>query len=127
MVKGIEHTAIASPDPHKLARWYVEHLEFVVNYQSAGSKTTFIKASDGSMIEIIESNSAPAAAPDMKAAGLRHLAIAVTDFDAVYERLKGKGVSFLTEPAKQGGNSVVFFTDCDGNILHLLQREKPLP
>jgi glyoxylase I family protein len=127
MVKGIEHTAIASPDPHKLARWYVEHLDFVVNYQSAGSKTTFVKASDGSMIEIIEANSAPPAALDMKAAGLRHLAIAVTDFDAVYERLKGKGVSFLTEAEKKGGNSLVFFTDCDGNILHLLQREKPLP
>ena len=63
----------------------------------------------------------------MKAAGLRHLAIAVTDFDTVYERLKGKGVSFLTAPEKKGGNSLVFFTDCDGNILHLLQREKPLP
>jgi glyoxylase I family protein len=127
MVKGIEHTAIASPDPHKLARWYVEHLDFVVNYRSAGSKTTFVKASDGSMIEIIEANSAPPAAPEMKAAGLRHLAIAVTDFDAVYERLKGKGVSFLTEPEKKGGTALAFFTDCDGNILHLLQREKPLP
>ena len=127
MVKGIEHTAIASPDPHKLARWYVEHLDFVVNYQSASSKTTFVKAPDGSMIEIIESKGAPPAAPDMKAAGLRHLAIAVMDFDAVYERLKGKGVGFLTEPEKKGGNALVFFTDCDGNILHLLEREKPLP
>jgi glyoxylase I family protein len=127
MVKGIEHTAIASPDPHKLAKWYVEHLDFAVNYQASNSKTTFVKASDGSMIEIIEANSAPPAALDMKAAGLRHLAIAVTDFDAVYERLKAKGVSFLTKPEKTGGNSLVFFTDCDGNILHLLQREKPLP
>jgi glyoxylase I family protein len=127
MVKGIEHTAIASPDPHRLARWYVEHLDFIVNYQSAGSKTTFVKAPDGSMIEIVEANSAPSAALDMRAAGLRHLAIAVTDFDAVYLRLKGQGVSFLTEPEKKGGNALVFFTDCDGNILHLLQREKPLP
>jgi glyoxylase I family protein len=127
MVKGIEHTAIASADPHKLAQWYVEHLEFAINYQSASNQTTFVKASDGSMIEIIEANSAPRTAPDMRAAGLRHLAIAVTDFDAVYERLKGKGVSFLTDPEKKGGNSLVFFTDCDGNILHLLQREKPLP
>jgi glyoxylase I family protein len=105
----------------------VEHLDFVINYQSANSKTTFVKAPDGSMIEIIEANSAPLAAPDMKAAGLRHLAITVTDFDAVYKGLKGKGVSFLTEPEKKGGNALVFFTDCDGNILHLLQREKPLP
>jgi glyoxylase I family protein len=127
MVKGIEHTAIASPDPHRLAQWYVEHLDFAINYQSTGSKTVFVKAADGSMIEIIEANDAPRAAPDMRAAGLRHLAITVTDFETVCARLKNKSVSFLTEPEKKGGNQIVFFTDCDGNILHLLQREKPLP
>jgi len=25
------------------------------------------------------------------------------------------------------GNRLVFFTDCDGNFVHLIQREKPLP
>jgi glyoxylase I family protein len=127
MVKGIEHAGIASPDPQKLARWYVEHLDFVINYQAAGSKAAFLKASDGSMIEIFEANGAPRAALEMWVAGLRHLAIAVSDFDAVYQRLKGQGVSFLTEPEKKGGNSIVFFADCDGNVLHLVQREKPLP
>jgi glyoxylase I family protein len=127
MVTGIEHTAIASPDPHRLADWYVEHLNFVINYRSSNSKTVFVKAADGSMLEIIESNTADRPGLDMKAPGLRHLAIAVTDFDAVYQRLKGKAVSFLGEPEKKSGNSLVFFTDPDGNILHLLQREKPLP
>ena len=42
-------------------------------------------------------------------------------------RQRGKSVSFLTESEKKGGNALVFFTDCDGNIVHLLQREKPLP
>ena len=127
MITGIEHTAIASPDPHRLADWYVEHLDFSINYRSSNSKTVFVKAADGSMLEIIESNTADRPALDMKAPGLRHLAIIVTDFDAVYQRLKSKAVSFLGEPEKKGGNSLVFFTDADGNILHLLQREKPLP
>jgi glyoxylase I family protein len=127
MVTGIEHTAIASPDPHRLAAWYVEHLDFTINYRSSNSRTVFVKAADGSMLEIIESNTAQRPALDMKAPGLRHLAITVTDFDAVYARLKSKAVPFLTEPEKKGGNSLVFFTDPDGNILHLLQREKPLP
>ena len=26
MYKGLEHTAIASPDPLRLAQWYVDHL-----------------------------------------------------------------------------------------------------
>src|SRR5436309_1790420 len=127
MVTGIEHTAITSPDPHRLAGWYVEHLDFAINYRSPNTKTVFIKAADGSMLEIIESNAADRPALDLKAPGLRHLAITVSDFDAVYQRLKSKSVSFLAEPEKKGGNSLVFFTDLDGNILHLLQRETRLP
>jgi glyoxylase I family protein len=126
MIQGIEHTAIASPDPHKLAQWYVERLGFVVNYTSSSGKTVFVKAPDGSMIEIIESNQTPRPPLDMKNPGLRHMALTVADFDAAYARLREAGVSFLTEKAVSGGNATAFFTDCDGNILHLLRREKPL-
>jgi len=63
----------------------------------------------------------------MKDPGLRHMALTVSDFDAACARLKEAGVSFLTEKAASGGNTTVFFTDCDGNILHLLHRQTPLP
>ena len=127
MVTGIEHVAIAAPDPLRLARWYAEHLDFVINYQSAHSKTVFIKAADGSMIEIIESAPDTVPAAGMNPAGLRHLALTVADFPAVYARLMEKGVHFLTEAQTTGGNSLAFFTDPDGNVLHLLHRETPLP
>ncbi len=126
MVKGIEHTAIASPDPERLAQWYVDHLQFQINYKSSNSRTHFVKAADGSMIEIIESKGAPAAPSGMRDAGIRHMAITVTDFEAECRRLQEMGVPFLTEPETVKGNSTVFFRDCDGNILHLLHREKPL-
>ena len=61
MIQGIEHTAICSPDTHRLAAWYVEHLGFVVNYRSSRSKTVFVKAANGYMLEIMES--APGTAP----------------------------------------------------------------
>jgi glyoxylase I family protein len=127
MVTGIEHVAIASPDPLRLARWYVEHLDFLINYQSAHSKTVFIKAADGSMVEIIESAPGTAPTEGLNAAGLRHVALTVADFPAVYARLKEKGVRFLTDAQTTNGNSLAFFTDPDGNILHLLHRETPLP
>jgi len=127
MVTGIEHVAIASPDPHRLADWYVDHLDFVINYRSSNSKTVFVKAADGSMIEIIESAPGTQPAAGMQAAGLRHLALTVSDFAAVYARLKEKGVAFLTDAQTTKGNSLAFFTDPDGNILHLLHRETPLP
>jgi glyoxylase I family protein len=126
MVKGIEHTAIASPDPQRLAQWYVDYLDFVVNYRSGSSKTVFVKAANGSMIEIIEARNS-GTTTDMRDAGLRHLAIDVDDFGAAYARLNAAGVKFLTEPETKGGNTIAFFTDCDGNILHLLHREVPLP
>ena len=124
MVKGIEHTAIASADPGALADWYVNTLGFAVNYR--GSTAVFVKAPDGTMLEIIplEGNRGPNM---MRSPGLRHLALRVTEFDMVYAGLKEKGVSFLTEPSDSKGVKVVFFTDPEGNILHLLQRSQPLP
>ena len=78
------------------------------------------------MLEIIPSEGAPAS-PGMKEPGLRHLAISVTDFDAAYARLRERGVAFRTEPYENQGNRLVFFSDGDGNILHLIQRRSPLP
>ena len=117
---------MASPDPEKLARWYVEQLGFEINYQSGSSRTVFVKAPNGSMFEIIlsEGERGP---QTMKTPGLRHLAITVDNFDADYAELKAKGVQFLSEPVTSQGNRVVFFTDLDGNILHLIQRQTPLP
>jgi glyoxylase I family protein len=124
MIKGIEHTAIASSDPQKLAQWYVAHLDFAINYNSG--KTVFVKAPNGSMIEIITAEGARGP-QTMKDPGLRHLAILVDDFDSVYNRLLAAGVHFEGEPQTAKGNRVVFFTDPEGNYLHLLQRETPLP
>jgi len=124
MFNGLEHTAIASPDPGKLAQWYVDHLGWVINYTYAGNY--FVKAPDGSMLEIIPSEGG---APEttMKTPGLRHLAIKCGNFDQAYAQLQQRGVRMLTEPYNLQGNRLVFFADGDGNLLHLIEREKPLP
>ena len=122
--QGIEHTAIATPDPKRLAEWYVEHLGFVINYAYEGNY--FVKAPNGAMLEIIPSEGDPAATK-MKTPGLRHLAIWADDFDGACAELKRQDVAFLGEPFEVKGNRLVFFTDCDGNILHLIHRPQPLP
>jgi catechol 2,3-dioxygenase-like lactoylglutathione lyase family enzyme len=126
MVAGIEHTAIASPDTERLAHWYVDTLGFVINYQSPSSGTYFVKAPNGSMLEIIRAEG-ERASQTMKSPGIRHLALTVSDFGEAYGRLKEKNVSFLGEASAAKGVQTVFFTDPDGNILHLIQREDPLP
>jgi len=124
MFKGLEHTAIASPNPAKLAQWYVDNLEFSINYTYDGNY--FVKATNGSMLEIIPSEG-DSVAPKMKDPGIRHLAIQVDDFDTAHAHLKKSGVQFVTEPVNNKGNRLVFFKDGDGNLVHLIHRERPLP
>jgi glyoxylase I family protein len=124
MFLGLEHTAIASPDPAGLAQWYVDYLGFRINYTY--DVFYFVKAPNGTMLEIIPSEGDRAAnAP--KTPGIRHLAIAVENFDSAHQQLREQGVNFLGEPYKAGENRLVFFTDRDGNILHLIERGRPLP
>lgn len=124
MFKGFEHTAIASPDPKRLAEWYVNVLGFTINYTYAGNY--FVKAPNGTMLEIIPSEG-ERKPQTLKDPGLRHLAVIPEDFDAAYEKLKSMGVQFITEPVEIEGNRLVFFTDLDGNYLHLIERRQPLP
>jgi catechol 2,3-dioxygenase-like lactoylglutathione lyase family enzyme len=124
MFQGLEHTAIASPNPKALADWYVEKLGFHINFSY--DVFYFVKAPNGTMLEIIPSEGARGS-NQPKDPGIRHLAIAVDDFDAAHEELKRRGVKMLGEPYNNQGNRLVFFADHDGNILHLIQREKPLP
>ena len=71
MFKGLEHTALASPNPRALAQWYVDHLEFVINFEYDGNY--FVRARNGSMLEIIPSlgDRGP---QTLKDPGIRHLA-----------------------------------------------------
>ncbi|MBV9084968.1 MAG: VOC family protein [Acidobacteriaceae bacterium] len=124
MFTGIEHFAIASPDPKRLAEWYVEHLEFRINYEYAGNY--FVKARNGVVIEIIPAEGERHRS-GMKTPGMRHIAISVDNFDSGYEELKRRGVRFTGEPFDNQGNRLVFFQDPDGNLVHLIERKQPLP
>lgn len=124
MFIGVEHFAIASPNPQALAEWYASHLAFRINYEYAGNY--FVKAPNGAMIEIIPSNGERAEA-NRQTPGMRHIAIAVENFDAAHESLKKRGVTFDGEPYVNSGNRLVFFKDPDGNLIHLIERAEPLP
>jgi catechol 2,3-dioxygenase-like lactoylglutathione lyase family enzyme len=124
MIQGIEHAAIAAKNVERLADFYVRTLGFEINYR--GKSAIFVKAGDGSMIEIIPAEGELSeAAP--KTPGLRHLALTVTGFETECERLAAAGVAFLEPPLIKSGNKVVFFRDPEGNILHLIERPEPLP
>ena len=58
-----------------------------------------------------------------KLAGFRHLALRVDSLDAAKAELEKRGVKFTEEirPAA-GGGKVLFFADCEGNLLHFVER-----
>ncbi len=124
MFTGIEHFAIASPDPKRLAEWYVSTLSFRINYEYGGNY--FVKAPNGVVIEIISAHGEPGP-NDLRAPGMRHIAISVDSFDTAYADLKSKNVKFSGEPYENSGNRLVFFEDADGNYVHLIERARPLP
>ena len=124
MFTGLEHTAIASPDPARLANWYVDTLGFCINHVYSGNY--FVKAPNGAILEIIPSEG-ERSTDGMRSPGLRHLAVAVEDFDAALENLRSRDVKMVGEPFTNGSNRLAFFSDADGNLLHLIHREQPLP
>lgn len=124
MFTGIEHFAIASPNPKRLAEWYASTLEFEITFEYAGNY--FVEARNGGLIEIIPADGERGQS-GMRTPGMRHIAIAVKEFDAARTQLAEQGVKFEGEPYENQGNRLVFFKDPDGNLIHLIQREKPLP
>lgn len=122
MFKGIEHTAIATTDPEALGNWYAEKLDFPIVHRHGGN--VFVCAADGTMLELIPSKGDRPEA-EMKSPGLRHLAVAVDDMDAGVQALESRGVEIF-DTLETGGNRLAFFRDPDGNILHLIWREKQL-
>lgn len=123
MILGIEHTAIASFDPHRLADWYIQHLNLVLLLDTG--KTVYLQAANGVVLEFVHADTAPAA-PSIRDAGLRHIAFSVADFDVAREQLRVDGIEFAGDPIVTTGMRLQFFKDLDGNFLHLVERDGPL-
>ncbi len=73
---------------------------------------------------LLEPNDNPAARTFQKALFEQRIplnAFAVDDIHAEYERLKGRGVAFSTEPTRMGEVTVAVFNDTCGNLIQLYQ------
>src|SRR5215831_14737490 len=94
MFIGIDHTAIASSNPLRLANWYAQHLEFQIVAESQGKY--FISAPNGTLLEIIPGNG-ETSVPEMTALGVRHIALRVHNIEAARQQLCTRKIEFITD------------------------------
>lgn len=127
MIKGIEHIGICSKDTDALKDWYIKLFNLTVVYENAKSpKTYFLLVNDGSMIEIYPSETGSPAV-DNKVKGIRHIAFIPENFEVMCQKLIENNVEIVEESKiSPTGVKTFFFKDIEGNVLHLIERPKPL-
>ncbi len=123
---AIEHIAIPSTDPVALKNWYLRVLgarELFNNGQNP--PTCLIALPGGGWFEIYAAEGAPENRGNNKLAGFRHIALRIDSIASAKAELEKRGVVFSEDsrPAA-GGGTVLFFKDCEGNLLHLVERPK---
>jgi glyoxylase I family protein len=121
---AIEHIAIPSPNPVALKNWYERVLGARTVFDNGQTPPTYLIAlPGGGWFEIYASEGVPENRDNNKLAGFRHIALRVDSLDAAKIELEKRGVNFTGEirPAA-GGGRILFFADCEGNLLHLVER-----
>lgn len=120
----VEHIGLPARDTVALKDWYSRMLNAEVIYTDGQTPPAFILRLPGdTLIEIYKANSSITQTCDNKLAGWRHLALRVPSIDAAKAELEQRGIVFTDQikPA-MGGGRVLFFTDLEGNLLHLVER-----
>lgn len=129
MFQGIDHLAIAAKDPAELAAWYRDGLGFkIVFCNDKTPPTLLVGIPGGGMLEIMPDNGHPVVKHELLDPGMRHLALRVTDFEAMYAKLQALQVTFVGEVVQAvGGGKVVSFEDPEGNVLQIAWRPEGFP
>lgn len=126
MITGIEHLAIFAKDTTKLSAWYVDMFDGKIVYDN-GKGTYFVAFSDKSMIEFCANADEENVCTPLETPGIRHIALAVDDFDAAVSKVQAAGVEILKDAdVNAKGIGTMFFRDPEGNILHFISRPEPL-
>ncbi len=120
----IEHLGLPARDPIALKDWYVNTLGAQLAFHNGKTPpTVLLRLPGGVMIEIYAGESALPETADNKLNGWRHVALRVDSIEAAKAELESRGVK-TTEEIKPagGGGRVLFFSDPEGNLLHLVER-----
>jgi glyoxylase I family protein len=126
---SLEHLGLPARDPDALKDWYVKTLDAKVVFHNGQTPPMFLLSlPDGMMIEIYAGELALKETANNKLNGWRHVALRVHSLESSKAELEKRGVTFTEEikPAG-GGGRVLFFSDSEGNLLHLVERSADSP
>jgi glyoxylase I family protein len=119
----VEHIGLAARDPVVLRAWYEHVLGAELVWEIAKDPPAVLMTLGGAMIEIYSADAAHEATRNNKTAGWRHLALRVDSLEHAKNLLIDRGVQFIEgEKPAGGGGRVLFFSDPEGNLLHLVER-----
>ena len=129
MLFSLEHIGLAAQDTAALKDWYEKVLGARVVFNNGEEPPAFvIELPGGAWIEIYQSIYGLPQTADNKLQGWRHLALHVNSIDTAKHELEIRGVRFTEEVKPAGGGGrVLFFQDCEGNVLHLVERPGDSP
>jgi len=121
MIKGLRVSTIWSEDLNKLLPFYRDTLGLKVGMQSPG----FVLLGDpnGPAVALGTHSEVHGRAVDPA----RHIVgFDTDDIKADCARLKSAGVEFIEEPNHQDGLWIATFKDPEGNLIQLLQFDRPM-
>ena len=118
-----EHIGIAAQDATALRAWYQRVLGAELVWEISKEPPAALINLGGVTIEIYSADRSSEVTRDNKVAGWRHIALRVDSLENARAVLEDRGVVFA-EPVKPagGGGLVLFFSDPEGNLLHLVER-----
>jgi catechol 2,3-dioxygenase-like lactoylglutathione lyase family enzyme len=125
----VEHLGLAAHNPVTLKDWYVKTLDAKVVFDNGETPPAFfLSLPGGLLLEIYRSDLALKETGINSLAGWRHVALQVDSLEITRAMLEKRGVTF-TEQFKPagGGGSVLYFSDAEGNLLHLVERPAGSP
>ena len=120
---SVEHIAIVAKNPAALKGWYERVLGAKPVFDNGQNPPTCLISLGNVWFEIYAADKSLPDTANNKLAGFRHLALRMDSLDAAKVELEKRGVKFNeAERAAAGGGRILFFEDCEGNLLHLVER-----
>jgi glyoxylase I family protein len=125
----VEHIAFQVKDSAAVADWYVKNLGFRVARHAGGPGNTHFLVDDVGHVVIELYNNPTAPQPDYASMHplLLHVAFAVDDIAAAYQRLLAVGATSFSPPeTASSGDQFAMLRDPFGLPIQLVRRQTPL-